>query len=77
MQGAEPPKPAGCGYGQYLADQIPPCADLPARRFLRAGARYSYLGGSPAPLATGGTVMHTPLVLFRWCFSIQNVRRDV
>jgi cullin-associated NEDD8-dissociated protein 1 len=36
-------------YDNYLADQIPPCSELPSRRFLRTGARYSYLGQSSVP----------------------------
>ena len=33
----------------HLGDRYPLCSDLPRRSFLRAGARYSYLGRSPYP----------------------------
>ena len=33
----------------HLGDRYPLCVDLPERSFLRAGARYSYLGRSSIP----------------------------
>jgi hypothetical protein len=38
----------------YIGDTVPTCVDLPARRFLRKGAHYEYLGQTPTPRHQGG-----------------------
>ena len=38
-------------HGGYLGDGYPQCEALPPKSFLRKGARYIYLGGSPSPTA--------------------------
>lgn len=36
-------------HGGYIGDGYPLCVDLPAKSFLKAGAKYRLLGGSTAP----------------------------
>ena len=44
----------------YIGDTVVPCVDLPARRFLRTGARYEYLGETPTARLQGDSAYITP-----------------